>query len=105
MKSMIGTMMVGVCAMVATSLFTGCEEVPFPDDETDGSGGAPAAAENAYVGAEASDPSLGEDSVAMTESKCVKMGCDVVCGSGPSYATWCRCGKAGEKQTFTYIHD
>lgn len=43
MKSMISTMMVGVCAMVATSLFTGCEEAPFPDDETDGGGGAPAA--------------------------------------------------------------
>ena len=41
MKTTIGATMVGVCALVATSLFAGCEKVPFPGAETSGSGGAP----------------------------------------------------------------
>ncbi len=42
---------------------------------------------------------------AMTENQCRAMeNCQVVQGQGPSYATWCRCGK-GKLTTFTYIHD
>jgi hypothetical protein len=42
---------------------------------------------------------------AMTENQCTSMeNCQVVQGQGPSYATWCRCGK-GKLTTFTYIHD
>lgn len=42
---------------------------------------------------------------AMTENQCRDMErCQVVQGQGPSYATWCRCGK-GKLTTFTYIHD
>lgn len=42
---------------------------------------------------------------AMTENQCRAMeNCEVVQGQGPSYATWCRCGK-GKLTTFTYIHD
>jgi hypothetical protein len=41
----------------------------------------------------------------MTENQCRDMErCQVVQGQGPSYATWCRCGK-GKLTTFTYIHD
>ena len=41
----------------------------------------------------------------MTENQCTAMeNCQVVQGQGPSYATWCRCGK-GKLTTFTYIHD
>lgn len=41
----------------------------------------------------------------MTENQCKAMeGCEVVQGQGPSFATWCRCGK-GKLTTFTYIHD
>lgn len=42
---------------------------------------------------------------AMTENQCREMErCEVVQGQGPSFATWCRCGK-GKLTTFTYIHD
>lgn len=42
---------------------------------------------------------------AMTENQCRDMErCEVVQGQGPSFATWCRCGK-GKLTTFTYIHD
>jgi hypothetical protein len=45
------------------------------------------------------------DSTNMTENQCRDMErCQVVQGQGPSYATWCRCGK-GKLTTFTYIHD
>ena len=41
----------------------------------------------------------------MTENQCRDMErCQVVQGQGPSFATWCRCGK-GKLTTFTYIHD
>lgn len=50
----------------------------------------------------ATDPFGG---TAMTENQCRAMeNCQVVQGQGPSYATWCRCGKK-KLTTFTYIHD
>ncbi|MCC7249425.1 MAG: hypothetical protein IT473_12450 [Lysobacter sp.] len=50
----------------------------------------------------ASNPFAG---TAMTENQCRAMeNCEVVQGQGPSYATWCRCGKK-KLTTFTYIHD
>ena len=58
-----------------------------------------------YLGPRSSNPFFGGDPIDMTESQCTKMTiCAVVCGGGPAYATWCRCGK-GELTTFTYLHD
>jgi len=56
-----------------------------------------------FVGPREQNPFIGTDPVNMTEDNCIKQGCNVVQGSGPTFATWCGCGKA-EKRTYTYIH-
>lgn len=56
-----------------------------------------------YIGPAGTTSPFG--STDMTENQCRDMErCQVVQGQGPSYATWCRCGK-GKLTTFTYIHD
>jgi hypothetical protein len=56
-----------------------------------------------YIGPAGTTSPFG--STNMTENQCRAMeNCQVVQGQGPSYATWCRCGK-GKLTTFTYIHD
>jgi hypothetical protein len=56
-----------------------------------------------YIGPPGTSSPFG--STDMTENQCRDMErCQVVQGQGPSYATWCRCGK-GKLTTFTYIHD
>lgn len=56
-----------------------------------------------YIGPPGTSNPFG--STDMTENQCRDMErCQVVQGQGPSYATWCRCGK-GKLTTFTYIHD
>ena len=58
-----------------------------------------------YLGPRSSNPFLGGDPIDMTENQCTKMTtCSIVCGGGPAYATWCRCGE-GKLTTFTYLHD
>ena len=56
-----------------------------------------------YIGPPGTSSPFG--STDMTENQCTAMAnCQVVQGQGPSYATWCRCGR-GKLTTFTYIHD
>jgi hypothetical protein len=56
-----------------------------------------------YIGPPGTSSPFG--STNMTENQCRDMErCQVVQGQGPSFATWCRCGK-GKLTTFTYIHD
>lgn len=56
-----------------------------------------------YLGPPGTTSPFGSTNI--TENQCRDMErCQVVQGQGPSYATWCRCGK-GKLTTFTYIHD
>jgi hypothetical protein len=57
-----------------------------------------------FVGPMSENPFGGVGPAELTEAKCKDMGCRVVDGSGPAFATWCGCG-SGASLNYTWIHD